>query len=176
MNSNLAFKKSVYALIVSLGMASPIAIAAATNPANAQVQNATTVKLAQVKGRVMVNTGMTYTQASSGTLLQTGAKLVTPRGASAVLVYKDGCVKKVAENSMLTIGNSTECSTNAFKEKVHVAAAVGDTVTDTPAPLLSSGAAAGPAPSILAWSAGVIGMAVLRDHHNHHNNPAVSLE
>ena len=175
MKSNLALKKSLYALIVSLGIASPLTIATAADSSSTEAKNTANVKLTQVKGRVMVNTGTIYTQVNSGATLTTGTKLVTSHGASAMLVYKDGCVKKVEENKILTIGNATECIAKTFNEKSYQAAAVGDSGTDAVVPVVSAAASNGPATSIMAWSAGMIGMTFLDDH-NHHNNPAISQE
>lgn len=100
-------------------------------------------KLAQVEGRVMVNTGTNYVMAASGTLLQPGTKVATTKGASVAIVYNDGCVKQVKENSILTVGQATECAAKRINERVYVAEAIGDTASDAP-PVAAEGFAAAP--------------------------------
>lgn len=117
------------------------------------------VKLAQLKGRVMVNKGSSYTQASPGLILQTGTKIVTTQGAAVSVLYKDGCVKQLGENSMLTIGNGSECSANNFHERIYVAAAIGDEESDLGTTnVLPQTVQTGPA--ILTWSIVLLGSVV----------------
>ena len=84
------------------------------------------VKLAQLKGNVLVNTGTAYRQAVPEQVLNTGAKIITTQGASVSVRYADGCVKTLPQNTMLTIGAQTECISNSFKERVYVAEAIGE--------------------------------------------------
>jgi hypothetical protein len=177
MQNKPTLKSTMVILTVCSGLISSLALAAASKSESSSASNATTVKLAQVKGRVLVNNGAIYTQANSGTLVQTGSKIIAGRGASVTVLYKDGCTKKVAENSMLTVGNSNECTSNNFKERTNVAAAPGDTVTDTPAPLLTAATNTGPA--ILTWATGLLGVTGFSSNSNSNSNssnPAVSLE
>ena len=84
------------------------------------------VKLAQLNGNVLVNTGTAYRQAVPEQVLNTGAKIITTQGASVSVRYADGCVKTLPQNTMLTIGSQTECISNSFKERVYVAEAIGE--------------------------------------------------
>lgn len=89
-------------------------------------------KLAQVDGTVMVNQGTAYKKAASGAVLQQGAKIVTTKGATVAVVYKDGCIKQLKENSILTVGPASECTAKQSNERVYLADAVGETATDAP--------------------------------------------
>lgn len=93
---------------------------------------AATIKLARVEGNVMVNQGMNYTKAKSGTALRAGTKVITAKGASAAVLYQDGCIKQLKENSILTVGPATECAAGKTSERVYLAEAIGDTMTDAP--------------------------------------------
>jgi hypothetical protein len=84
------------------------------------------VKLAQLNGNVLVNTGTAYRQAVPEQVLNTGAKIITTQGASVSVRYADGCVKSLPQNTMLTIGAQSECISNSFKERVYVAEAIGE--------------------------------------------------
>ncbi|CAN4265186.1 hypothetical protein MCEMSEM29_00086 [Methylophilaceae bacterium] len=84
------------------------------------------VKLAQLNGNVLVNTGTAYRQAVPEQVLNTGAKIITTQGASVSVRYADGCVKTLPQNTMLTIGAQSECISNSFKERVYVAEAIGE--------------------------------------------------
>lgn len=95
---------------------------------------ATTVKLSQVQGDVMVNNGSRFVKATSGLEIKPGAKIVTAKGAAVSLVYQNGCVKQLKQNSMLTVGAAVECTAKANSERVYVAEAVGDTATDAAKP------------------------------------------
>jgi hypothetical protein len=128
-------------------------------------------KLVQIEGKVMVNTGTNYAMASPGTVVQPGAKVLTNKGSSVALVYKDGCIKRVKENSILTVGPATECAANKTNERIYVAEAVGDTATD--APPATAGAVAGEAHT--GWIIGglvVFGGAIAIASNNNDNNNA----
>ena len=89
-------------------------------------------RLAQVDGTVMVNQGTVYKKAASGEVLKQGAKIVTTKGATVALVYKDGCIKQLKESSILTVGPASECTAKQNNERVYLADAVGETATDAP--------------------------------------------
>lgn len=134
---------------------------------SANAEAVAVVKLAQLKGRVMVNVGSSYTQASSGLILQTGAKIITTQGAAVSVLYKDGCVKQLGENSMLTVGLESECGAKNFNERVYVAAAIGDEGADLGVPTALPQAVQ-TSPAILTWSIGLLG-SVLSQSSNTNN-------
>lgn len=119
----------IFTAVLSLAAVSAVTLSQAAIAA----PNVATVKLAQVQGDVMVNTGSRFVKAVSGLELKPGAKIVTAKESNVSLVYQNGCVKRVKQNTMLNIGSAEECVTNANKERIYVAAAVGDTQTDVPA-------------------------------------------
>lgn len=96
------------------------------------------VKLAQLNGNVLVNTGTAYRQAVPEQVLNTGAKIITTQGASVSVRYADGCVKALPQNTMLTIGAQSECISNSFKERVYVAEAIGEQAVNLSPDLLPS--------------------------------------
>lgn len=84
------------------------------------------VKLATVTGNVLVNNGKSFVKAGQNSELKPGTKIITNNNSSANLVYKNGCVKQVKPNTILTVGTEKECVAGKFTdEKIHVAA-VGD--------------------------------------------------
>ena len=87
-------------------------------------------ELTLVGGKVLVNNGTKYAMAMPGTPLRTGTKIVAPKGSTFSMVYKDGCIKQVKENSVITVGPASECSTRKFNERVYYAEAPGGTTTD----------------------------------------------
>jgi hypothetical protein len=134
---------SVFAAVALLGGFTSLAFAEPPTPV---------AKLAQIEGKVMVNMGTTYALASPGTLVYPGAKVVTTRGSSVALVYQDGCIKRLKENSILTVGLASECSANKASERVYVAEAVGDTETDAGAGSTGDAAADSSSGKIVAGS------------------------
>lgn len=93
--------------------------------ANAEVADSS-ARLLQVQGKVLVNDGTRYTPAKSGAEVKTGTKIITSKGATANLVYKNGCVKEVKTNTMLVVGTPAECVSMISNERIHVAAAAGE--------------------------------------------------
>lgn len=103
-----------------LAKAKPVQMAAAENTSSV-------VKLTQIKGRVIVNTGNSIQAAKSNALVPAGTKIITGNDGFVTLIYKDGCVKELKANSMLTVGDATDCIAGAPKERVYQAEAVGAT-------------------------------------------------
>jgi hypothetical protein len=102
------------------------------------------VKLAQLNGNVLVNTGTAYRRAVPEQVLKSGAKIITTQGASVSVRYADGCVKALPQNTMLTIGSQTECISNSFKERVYVAEAIGEqAVIPSPNPVPAAASTVG---------------------------------
>jgi hypothetical protein len=83
------------------------------------------VKLTQVQGDVMVNNGSRFVKAVSGLELKPGAKIVTAKSSNVSLVYENGCVKQLKQNTMHTVGTAEQCAANIGKERTYVAA-LGD--------------------------------------------------
>lgn len=125
---------SVNAALLILGSLVAINAMAAETAAPAKVQpvqvadagNASTVvKLTQIRGRVVVNLGSSYQMAKPNALVPSGAKIITGGDGYVSLVYKDGCVKELRSNSMITVGAAAECVAATTKERVYQAEALG---------------------------------------------------
>jgi hypothetical protein len=110
-------KVAVNLLAVSAIVVSQVAVAAAV---------ATPVKLTQVQGDVMVNNGSRFVKATSGLELKPGAKIVTAKSSNVSLIYQNGCVKQLKQNTMHTVGTAEQCAANIGKERTYVAALGGD--------------------------------------------------
>lgn len=109
-------KRAVTFLAASAVLVSQVVIAA---PAVAPV------KLTQVQGDVMVNNGTRFVKAVPGLEIKPGAKIVTAKSSNASLVYQNGCVKELKQNTMHTVGSAEQCAASFSKERTYVAA-VGD--------------------------------------------------
>lgn len=83
------------------------------------------VKLTQVQGDVMVNNGTRFVKAVPGLEIKPGAKIVTAKSSNVSLVYQNGCVKQLNQNTMHTVGTPEQCAAGFSKEKTNVAV-VGD--------------------------------------------------
>lgn len=106
---------NVGALIATIPMLLGFSTGASAEP------SAPVAKLSQIEGQVMVNMGTTYVIASPGMEVQVGAKLVTAKGSSVTVTYSDGCIKRVKENTMVTVSSLTECTAGLINERVYVA-------------------------------------------------------
>lgn len=90
-------------------------------------------KLTNLNGSVMVNDGARYQPAKPGQALPVGAKVMVPQGGKANLVFSNGCVKPIQQNSILTINslnnvpsNAKDCASAFVQERAYQVAAVGD--------------------------------------------------
>lgn len=87
--------------------------------------------LSNVNGKVLVNKGNGYVAAKSGVALAQGDRLISLNGATASVVYQDGCVTQLPENSLLAFDKFTVCGKEPFKvasakQPVQYASAIGD--------------------------------------------------
>lgn len=115
-------KRAVTFLAASAVLVSQVVVAATV---------AAPAKLTQVQGDVMVNNGTRFVKAVSGLELKPGAKIVTAKSSNVSLVYQNGCVKQLKQNTMHTVGTAEQCAANFSKERTYVAALGGDTVLPT---------------------------------------------
>lgn len=91
--------------------------------------------LSNVNGKVLVNKGNGYVSAKSGTSLGEGDRVISLNGATASVVYQDGCVTQMPENSLLAFDKFTACGKEPFKvasakQPVQYAQAIGGTMND----------------------------------------------
>lgn len=82
---------------------------------NAQAEPLQLAMLSNVDGKILVNKGKGFISAKSGMALQPGDRVIALDGANAAVVYPDGCVTKLDENSLLALDKSATCSTAAVK-------------------------------------------------------------
>jgi hypothetical protein len=113
-------KRAVTFLAASAVLVSQVVMAA---PAVAPV------KLTQVQGDVMVNNGTRFVKAVPGLEIKPGAKIVTAKSSNASLVYQNGCVKALKQNTMHTVGSAEQCAVSFSKERTYVAALGEETTT-----------------------------------------------
>lgn len=152
-------KRAVTILAASAVFVSQVVVAATV---------ATPVKLTQVQGDVMVNNGSRFVKAVSGTELKPGAKIVTAKSSNVSLVYQNGCVKQLKQNTMHTVGTAEQCAANIGKERTYVAA-LGDTSLVIPANNVIIN------PVIIGF-VGALGTVVATQSNNDNNNNNISAE
>jgi hypothetical protein len=125
--------------------------------------------LGDVNGKVMINQGRGFVAARAGMDVSVGDRLIALEGASAQVVYKDGCVTQLKERNLLPV-DAKGCATqplNPSVEAVKLAQAIGagdpkpDTSpTDKPLPAPEPVAAAGMPTGLIAGAA-VLGLAAM---------------
>jgi len=117
------------AIVLSAGLALLAASASAQTTAPLQVAS-----LGPVTGKVMINKGKGFVAARQGTVLAPGDRVIALNGSTAAIVYPDGCVAEMRENSLLAVDKRTQCSTRPIStgatDPVRVAQAIGGTATD----------------------------------------------
>jgi len=90
--------------------------------------------LGPVTGKVMINKGKGFVTAREGTVLAPGDRVIALNGSTAAIVYPNGCVAEMRENSLLAVDKRTQCSTRPFStganDPIRVAQAIGGTTTD----------------------------------------------
>lgn len=111
--------------------------------------------LGDVSGKVMVNQGRGFVSAKPGMEIRSGDRIVALDGASAQVVYGDGCVTDLKENNLLSV-DGKGCATkpvNPRGENIKLAQAIGGVAQAGGGAAAAGGAAGGGA----AASAGLAG-------------------
>ena len=88
---------------------------AAMGFATASVAADPSAVLQQIDGRVLVGQNNTTVPGQEGMKLFEGARVIAVDGASAKLVYADGCTVSLPQNSMMTIAGAGQCSAGLAK-------------------------------------------------------------
>ena len=88
---------------------------AAMGFATASVAADPSAVLQQIDGRVLVGQNNTTVPGQEGMKLFEGARVIAVDGASAKLVYTDGCTVSLPQNSMMTIAGAGQCSAGLAK-------------------------------------------------------------
>ncbi len=120
-----------FALLVPLSTSLALLAASASAQTAAPLQVAA---LGPVTGKVMINKGKGFVSAREGAALAPGDRVIALNGSTAAVVYPDGCVASLRENSLLAVDKSTQCSTKPVAtgaaDPLRVAQAIGGTATD----------------------------------------------
>lgn len=137
--------------------------------------------LGDVSGKVMVNQGRGFVAAKPGMEIRAGDRIVTLDGASAKLVYGDGCLADLKENNLLSVDG--KCATKPMSprsESIKLAQAIGSdkgvprTGVDVPTAPVGAGAGAGGVAASAAILPAVLGLGLVvtagADSHNQANN------
>ena len=74
----------------------------------------TVAKVSRVEGNTLVNQGAEYVPASDGLPLREGDLVMAMEGGSATITFSDGCVYKLDENMILTVGAADSCTRGLF--------------------------------------------------------------
>ena len=161
--------------VLNVGMA----LLAAMSAAGLQAEPIQLAALSNVEGKVLVNKGKGFATAKPGTPLVEGDRVIALDGSRAAVVYKDGCVTQLKENSLLALDKAAGCGQEAVKtggsQPLRYAQAIGATQTDAG----GSGGGAGnsnkddPNMFVLgAWGVGVLcATGVICNHGNSGNRP-----
>lgn len=93
--------KKAHSLVVALAAMGFVTASVAADPS---------AVLQQVDGRVLVGQNNATVPGQEGMKLFEGARVIAVDGASAKLVYTDGCTVSLPQNSMMTIAGAGQCS------------------------------------------------------------------
>ncbi len=159
-----------------------VALVAGLVHAGAQAEPIQLAALSSVEGKVLVNKGKGFTSAKPGTPLVEGDRVISLNGSSAAVVYKDGCVTQLKENSLLALDKAAGCGKEAVKtggsqQPLRYAQAIGATQTD------AGGSGGGPGnpnkddPNYFvlgAWGVGVLCATGVICHHGNSDNRPIS--
>jgi hypothetical protein len=118
--------------VLSVGMA----LIMAMSTASLRAEPIQLAALSNIEGKVLVNKGKGFATAKPGTPLAEGDRVIALDGSRAAVVYKDGCVTQLKENSLLALDKAAGCGqeavkTGGAKQPLRYAQAIGGTATDT---------------------------------------------
>ncbi len=157
------------------------ALLAALSAAGLQAEPMQLAALSNVEGKVLVHKGKGFATAKPGTQLVEGDRVIALDGAKAAVVYKDGCVTQLKENSLLALDKAAGCGKEAVKtggsQPLRYAQAIGATQTDAGG---SGGGAGNPNKDdpnyfvLGAWGVGVLCATGVICHHGHNDNRPIS--
>jgi hypothetical protein len=118
--------------LVALG--TTLALAAASAASAQTAAPLQVASLGPVSGKVMINKGKGFVAARPGIALAPGDRVIALNGSTAAIVYPNGCVAEMRENSLLAVDARTQCSTRPVATgataPLRVAQAIGGTAVD----------------------------------------------
>lgn len=119
--------------------------------APARAANDVNATLAAMRGDVMVNHGKEFVPASVGMPLESGTRVMVAEGASAEVVFNDGCSLPVRGGTMITVPSVSTCAGgNALAQNTDPAHSGALGGAATAGALLEGAAALGEAASVAA--------------------------
>jgi hypothetical protein len=116
--------------------------------------------LSNLDGKVLVNQGRGFVAAKPGMTLKDGDRVIALDGSHAAVVYADGCVTQLQENSVIAMSKAAGCNNEPMRtgggteQPVRVAQAIGGGPGRSGAPGTQSGVASG---MTLGAPGGVVG-------------------
>jgi len=121
--------------------------------------------LANVDGKIMVNKGRGFVSAKPGMTLNEGDRIIALDGSRAAVVYPDGCVTQIKENSLLALEKGAGCNkepvrTGGTREPLRYAQAIGQSSDAAPPPVGGGSGAPVVVPSAGASGLGFGGVGV----------------
>ncbi len=79
-----------------------------------------TVRIGEVRGRVVISFGTSYQAARANQVIPAGVKVITGEDSGLTLIYSDGCVRNLQANSMLTVPSLSGCAVPAAPQRQYV--------------------------------------------------------
>jgi hypothetical protein len=125
---------------------------------------ATSAQLQLPEGPVFVGQGSTMVRARDGMPLSAGSRVTTAAGAKAEIVYPDGCVVHLKENSQLVIATVDQCRLGAARPQV------GQNLRISAAPMTAAQMTALGVGAV----AGLMAVGVSQVDRRAHDNPPIS--
>ena len=107
------------------------AVALALAATAAHADHILLASLASVDGKILVNQGHGFEAAKPGMALGDGDRVIALDGSRAAVVYSDGCVTQLKENSLLAMDKAVGCKKEvvgtggAPEQPIRVAQAIG---------------------------------------------------
>ena len=83
------------------------------------------IKLAEIRGQVVVNTGASYLPGHSGMSLSAGFKVMLSSSSFGQIIYSNGCKQTLDSNTIVVVSSAAECKAGLFHVSAYNAKAVG---------------------------------------------------
>ncbi len=110
-----------------------------------------TVRIGEVRGRVVISFGTSYQAARPNQVIPTGVKVITGEDSGITIIYTDGCVRNLQANSMLTVPLQSGCAVPVAPQRQYV---------ETPSGVSPAGAAASSSSFFSTASMTLLGAAI----------------
>lgn len=110
-----------------------VAVCAASTGAIAADPAVAIASLDDISGKILINKGKGFVSAKPGMEVRPGDRVIALDNASARIVYRNGCVTSLRENSLLAMDGSgcDKRPVNSRAQDIRLAAAIGGEVVNT---------------------------------------------